>query len=253
MILNSNRMISPALQEQINEFSNQLSSSLTLDSQSNDEIQTMKGSLSVAKATVEILKRIVSQATWSSANDLMQILRAEGRLMVARAGIHDLVVGNMVRRVLKTVREEYQSASIHPLSNDPNNVGFTGQSRDSELLQHATSKEEEISTEANLGNATGEGDQPESLQSYMSGPGSRQMDEFNKIIPDLGERLFHSIDELAGELDSSSLEIVEQGKPTIILFYLLRKRFNRNPFMLTASLINYFLFQQHSITYMHQK
>ena len=71
-------MIAAELQEQINQFTNQLSASTALCDVTNDDNLRFDGSLSVAIATVAILKRIVSQASWSSANDLMQIVRAEG-------------------------------------------------------------------------------------------------------------------------------------------------------------------------------
>ena len=92
-------MIAAELQEQINQFTNQLSASTALCDVTNDDNLRFDGSLSVALATVAILKHIVSQASWSSANDLMQIVRAEGRIMISRAGINEIIVGNIVRRV----------------------------------------------------------------------------------------------------------------------------------------------------------
>ena len=206
-------MISPELQGQINEFANRLTSSTTSYGQDNNETPRLEGSLAVAMATVAILKRIVSQATWCSANDLMQILRAEGRLMVARAGIHDMIVGNMIRRVLKYVREDYHSASLHPLSTDPNNVVSGGASRDSELLHHATSKEDEKPTDTCLGHtaSSGDGDPPDSLHSYMAVSGLRQTEGYNKLVPDLADRLYSSLSELEGELEEGAIEIRNQG------------------------------------------
>jgi len=63
-------------------------------------------SYDVANRTVHILRRIVSQTKWSNAGELMEIIRKEGRKMM-QAQPSETAVGNMVRRVLKIIREEY--------------------------------------------------------------------------------------------------------------------------------------------------
>ncbi|KAK6179184.1 translation initiation factor eIF-2B subunit beta [Patella vulgata] len=68
------------------------------------------GSYSVANDTVNLLKRIIAQKKWTNALDLMNVLKTEGkRLMASQPS--ETVIGNMVRRVLKIIREEYASAS----------------------------------------------------------------------------------------------------------------------------------------------
>lgn len=203
-------MIAAELQEQINEFANQLAASTAVSTQDNNKIDRLDGSLSVALATVAILKDIVSQATWSSANDLMQIVRSEGRIMAARAGINEMIVGNIVRRVLKIIREDYHSLSIRPLAMESSNLGAGGLSRDSELLHHATSKEDDSA----LGHSAPvkDGDPLDSLHGYMAGPGLRQTEEYDKIVPDLVDSISQSIDELKDELEIGANEIRDQGK-----------------------------------------
>ena len=199
-------MIAAELHEHINEFANRLAASTALSTSRNDSAR-LDGSLSVALATVAILKRIVSQATWRSANDLMQIIRAEGRIMVARAGINEMIVGNIIRRVLKIIREDYHSAATRPVTSELN-METNGASRDSELLHHATSKEDDLSLTA----SAKDGDPPESLHSYLAGPGLRQAEEYNKLVPDLLDSISQSIDELSDELEIGANEIRDQGK-----------------------------------------
>ncbi|KAK0148047.1 Translation initiation factor eIF-2B subunit beta [Merluccius polli] len=66
----------------------------------------LTGSAETARKTTALLRRITAQARWSSAGDLMEIIRKEGRRMTA-AQPSETTVGNMVRRVLKIIREEY--------------------------------------------------------------------------------------------------------------------------------------------------
>ncbi|MCJ8747141.1 hypothetical protein PDJAM_G00149930 [Pangasius djambal] len=65
-----------------------------------------RGSAETARDTAALLRRITAQARWSSAGDLMEIIRKEGRRMTA-AQPSETTVGNMIRRVLKIIREEY--------------------------------------------------------------------------------------------------------------------------------------------------
>ena len=60
----------------------------------------------IAHSTIELLKRIVSMTRWANAAELLKIVRDEGKRMVA-AQPSETVVSNMVRRVLKIIREEY--------------------------------------------------------------------------------------------------------------------------------------------------
>uniref|UniRef100_A0A4W5R727 Translation initiation factor eIF2B subunit beta n=1 Tax=Hucho hucho TaxID=62062 RepID=A0A4W5R727_9TELE len=70
----------------------------------------LRGSGEMARETTYLLRRITAQARWSSAGDLMEIIRHEGRRITA-AQPSETTVGNMVRRVLKIIREEYASTA----------------------------------------------------------------------------------------------------------------------------------------------
>ncbi|XP_020841937.1 translation initiation factor eIF2B subunit beta isoform X2 [Phascolarctos cinereus] len=65
-----------------------------------------RSSEDMARETVGLLHRIVAHGRWSNAGELMELIRKEGRRMTA-AQPSETTVGNMVRRVLKIIREEY--------------------------------------------------------------------------------------------------------------------------------------------------
>lgn len=84
----------------------------------NERIETFIGELKqgtsqssyyLALKTVSLLVRIIAQRKWQTAKDLMEVLKYEGRRMMMSQP-SETAVGNMVRRVLKLVREEYASA-----------------------------------------------------------------------------------------------------------------------------------------------
>ncbi|VTJ62476.1 translation initiation factor eIF-2B subunit beta isoform X4 [Marmota monax] len=60
----------------------------------------------MARETLGLLRRIITDHRWSNAGELMELIRREGRRMTA-AQPSETTVGNMVRRVLKIIREEY--------------------------------------------------------------------------------------------------------------------------------------------------
>ncbi|KAK2523879.1 Eif2b2 [Columba guinea] len=59
-----------------------------------------------ARQTLSLLRKIVGHGRWSRAGELMDLIRTEGQRMTA-AQPSETTVGNMVRRVLKIIREEY--------------------------------------------------------------------------------------------------------------------------------------------------
>lgn len=68
-----------------------------------------EGSLIVAQQTIQILMRIVSHTKWANARELLRTVSTEGRKLMA-VQPSESVVGNMVRRVLKIIREEYHAS-----------------------------------------------------------------------------------------------------------------------------------------------
>ncbi|XP_025057521.1 translation initiation factor eIF-2B subunit beta [Alligator sinensis] len=59
-----------------------------------------------ARQTLGLLRRIIARGRWGKAGELMGLIRKEGQRMTA-AQPSETTVGNMVRRVLKIIREEY--------------------------------------------------------------------------------------------------------------------------------------------------
>ncbi|NP_001279777.1 translation initiation factor eIF-2B subunit beta [Callorhinchus milii] len=66
----------------------------------------LRGSAEVANSSAGLLRKIVSQSRWSDAGELLELIRKEGGRMAA-AQPSETTVGNMVRRVMKIIREEY--------------------------------------------------------------------------------------------------------------------------------------------------
>ncbi|XP_055533650.1 translation initiation factor eIF-2B subunit beta [Wyeomyia smithii] len=69
------------------------------------------GSHNLTCKTLTLLKNYTSKSEWSNAEQLMSQIRGQGRFMVA-ALPQDIVIANTVRRILKIVREEYDSAQL---------------------------------------------------------------------------------------------------------------------------------------------
>lgn len=70
----------------------------------------MMDSYEVCKRTIDILRRLISQTKWMNAQELLQIIRTEGKKLIA-ADRTESSIANMVRRVLKIIREEFVSAN----------------------------------------------------------------------------------------------------------------------------------------------
>ncbi|XP_049292381.1 translation initiation factor eIF-2B subunit beta [Anopheles funestus] len=69
------------------------------------------GSLKLASKTLQLQMDLVSKKSWSTAEELLTLIRDQGRFL-AEALPHDIVVANTIRRVMKIVREEYDSSRV---------------------------------------------------------------------------------------------------------------------------------------------
>lgn len=67
------------------------------------------GSFNVAKQTAELLRLVISTSKWTNAEDILIVLRRIGKMM-QEAAPTELAIGNIVRRVLFIVRDEYFEA-----------------------------------------------------------------------------------------------------------------------------------------------
>lgn len=72
-----------------------------------------QGSVAVASSTLSILTLLVENSQWNSAADLINLVKSEGRGLISRCGSTSVTstVGNMIRRVLKLIREESSASS----------------------------------------------------------------------------------------------------------------------------------------------
>uniref|UniRef100_F7B4U7 Translation initiation factor eIF2B subunit beta n=1 Tax=Ciona intestinalis TaxID=7719 RepID=F7B4U7_CIOIN len=68
--------------------------------------EQFNGSYDLAYKTINHLRKLISQTRWTHAQELMNTIKKEGKKMIT-AQPSEYVVGNMVRRVLKIIREEY--------------------------------------------------------------------------------------------------------------------------------------------------
>ena len=69
----------------------------------------IEGSYDIALKTVLVLRKAVGQLKWSSAKELMEFVRSAGKQLIDAQPSVD-AVGNMVRRILKIIKEEYATA-----------------------------------------------------------------------------------------------------------------------------------------------
>jgi translation initiation factor eIF-2B subunit beta len=70
------------------------------------ETREIQGSRRVAIETAYLLRNVISQTKWSDMNTLMNTIRTIGRRLI-RAQLHELVVGNIVKRILKITRDVF--------------------------------------------------------------------------------------------------------------------------------------------------
>ncbi|CAO3657473.1 unnamed protein product [Mucor hiemalis] len=86
-----------------------MSLTVSLEAQVEDFIQRLKrrqilGSYFVAKETATILRQVVSTSRWRDVNVLIDVVTQVGTRL-ATAQPNELAVGNIVKRVLKVIRE----------------------------------------------------------------------------------------------------------------------------------------------------
>ncbi|XP_072130928.1 translation initiation factor eIF2B subunit beta isoform X2 [Mobula birostris] len=66
----------------------------------------------VAAATAGLLRRIVAHSRWNNAGELLDLIRKESRKVIV-AQPFETTVGNIIRRVMKIIREEYSRLQGH--------------------------------------------------------------------------------------------------------------------------------------------
>ena len=134
----------------------------------------IKGTHNIVVATISILKDIIINTEWTTAKHLMGVITRNGKYLVEAIPL-EFSIGNMVRRILKIIREEFTSE---------------------------------------LKNKIDETDPQESLHKILTAEGDQQTD-FNKSVPSLKSALIEHINEFEAELETCSENITAQASEHI--------------------------------------
>ncbi|XP_011268100.2 translation initiation factor eIF-2B subunit beta [Camponotus floridanus] len=134
----------------------------------------VKGTYNIVLATISVLKEIINNTEWNTAKDLMDSITLNGKYLIEALPL-EASIGNMVRRTLQIIREEY-------------------------ILE--------------LKNKTEETDPQESLHKILTAENDQQID-FNTSVPSLKSALLEHIVEFETELETCLENITEQASEHI--------------------------------------
>ncbi|KAF9586239.1 GCD complex subunit gcd7 [Lunasporangiospora selenospora] len=73
------------------------------------------GSSTVSQATLKLLIVVISRSNWTTANQLLTLVKSVGQRLI-QANPTELAVGNIIRRVLHVIREEFREADSNASS-----------------------------------------------------------------------------------------------------------------------------------------
>ncbi|XP_012172645.1 translation initiation factor eIF-2B subunit beta [Bombus affinis] len=134
----------------------------------------VNGTYNIVVATILVLKDIINNAEWTTAKNLINIITKNGKYLVEAIPL-EFSIGNMVRRILQIIREEYTSE---------------------------------------LKNNTDETDTQESLHKILTAEGDQEVD-FNISIPSLKSAIIEHINEFEVELETCAENITQQASEHI--------------------------------------
>ncbi|OAD59803.1 Translation initiation factor eIF-2B subunit beta [Eufriesea mexicana] len=134
----------------------------------------IKGTHNIVVDTILGLKEIINNTEWTTAANLISIITRNGKCLV-EANPLEFSIGNMVRRILQIIREEYTSE---------------------------------------LKNTTDETDTQESLHKILTAEGDQQVD-FSIPIPSLKSAIIEHINEFEAELETCAENITQQASEHI--------------------------------------
>lgn len=112
------------------------------------------GSNRTAIETANLLRTVISNSRWSTAASLLQLIR-EIAIRIIKAQPIEFAVGNIVRRVLHLIREEYRANSSITLNEATNNESSTALKRFGEEIVRTNSPMEDDLSFTAFKNATG--------------------------------------------------------------------------------------------------
>lgn len=134
----------------------------------------IKGTYNIVLATISVLKEIINNTEWNTAKNLMDSITLNGKYLIEALPL-EASIGNMVRRMLQIIREEYISE---------------------------------------LKNKTEETDPQESLHKILTAESDQQID-FNTSVPSLKSALLEHTVEFETELETCLENITEQASEHI--------------------------------------
>lgn len=101
-------MASPQFSSELAEFIDAFVTKIRKNANSANDDRTTN-SIESARETLSLAKRVIGGAKWTTAADLMTVLKSLGESVSRRIKGEEIIFGNIIRRVLKLVREEYAS------------------------------------------------------------------------------------------------------------------------------------------------
>ncbi|KAG0292935.1 Translation initiation factor eIF-2B subunit beta [Dissophora globulifera] len=150
------------------------------------------GSSTVSQATLKLLIVVISKSNWTTCNQLVTIVKTVGQRLV-QANPTELAVGNIVRRVLHVIREEFHEAE--------STISHKNQASTSEFLAAP------LTTSSSMYNLLGEtGSTPDKNLQFPSSLRSNIIQEIREIKDEL-ENIYDNIKNQAS-LQIHSNEII---------------------------------------------
>eukprot|EP01041_Mallomonas_annulata_P008457 gene8456-17434_t len=168
------------------------------------------GALPCAKATLEMLRTILGQCKFSNTDHMMRVVRAVGRELT-NANVVELTIGNIVRRVLYMIREEY-SNKLRAMDTDNNTTGGKVRS-DSDIEKKIKRK---TSTQVSVTTSTSTNTVLERVVLGLGGDDKRDSrPDYTAPVTDMRQVIMAAISELNDELDNINQPICEVAQEYI--------------------------------------
>lgn len=138
----------------------------------------LEGSFIITNGTLSLFKKMIRKSDWKSADELMRMVRAQGRIL-ASALPQEAATTNMARRILKLIRDEFDT------------------------LQAKESQHEDVQTSLSLHKLVTQTSELDSNRDYA--------------VPQEGLRkaLLDDLQEIETELETSNENITAQAEETI--------------------------------------
>lgn len=151
------------------------------------------GSSAVAQATLKLLIVVISKNNWTTSKQLLTLVKSVGqRLNLANPT--ELAVGNIIRRVLHIIREEFREAAGHVDSpKDGSRNSSNDHSQQGQGHTHGLSEFAPLTTSSSMYNLLGEtGSSSDDDVQYPSSLRSNIIQEIREVKDEL-ENIYDNI------------------------------------------------------------